>query len=152
MALNNAPLVETDFSTFYLTYGYHHTFYHDLQQFTVAVRRMKELHWQFLASLLVDLNHVSEMYGNNQDRYVQRSNKPVKAHRFRVVDMVLVSAATHPRNQPRPKHPLVPKASIPFIIEAAIGPRTFSLNLPPWISRKFHNSFHKSDLIQYIIR
>ena len=51
MALNNAPLVETDFSTFYLTYGYHHTFYHDLQQFTVAVRRMKELQRQFLASI-----------------------------------------------------------------------------------------------------
>ena len=30
MWLNNAPLVETDFSPYYLTYGYHPTFYNDL--------------------------------------------------------------------------------------------------------------------------
>ena len=42
MAVNNAPLVETDFSTYYITYGYHHTFYHDLPEFTGAEKRMKE--------------------------------------------------------------------------------------------------------------
>ena len=36
MAVNNAPLVETDFSPYYLTYGYHPTFYHDLPEFTGA--------------------------------------------------------------------------------------------------------------------
>ena len=34
MAVNNAPLVETDFSPYYLTFGYHPTFYHDLPEFT----------------------------------------------------------------------------------------------------------------------
>ena len=42
MAVNNAPLVETDFSPYYLTYGYHPTFYHDLPEFTGAEKRMKE--------------------------------------------------------------------------------------------------------------
>ena len=40
----------------------------------------------------------------------------------------------------------------PFIIEAEIGPRTFSLNLPHRISRKFHNTFYESDLIPCILR
>ena len=34
MAVNNAPLVETDFYPYYLTFGYHPTLYHDLPEFT----------------------------------------------------------------------------------------------------------------------
>ena len=113
---------------------------------------MKEQPRQFLARLLADWKHVSEIFRKNQDRYVQRANKNIKAHRFHVGDLVLVSAAKHPRTQLRPKHPLAPKASGPFIIEAEIGPRTFALNLPPRISRRFHNAFHESDLIPYILR
>ena len=30
MAINNAPLVDTDYSPYFLTYGYHPTFYSDL--------------------------------------------------------------------------------------------------------------------------
>ena len=146
MAVNNAPLVETDFSPYYLTYGYHPTFYQDLPEFTGAEKRMKEQPRQFLARLLAECKHVSEIFRKNQDRYVQRANKHIKEHRFHVGDLVLVSAAKHSRNQLRPKHPLAPKASGPFIIEAEVGPRTFSLNLPPRISRKFHNAFHESDL------
>ena len=125
MTVNNAPLVETDFSPYYLTYGYHPTFYHELPEFTGAEKRMKEQPRQFLARLLADWKHVSEIFRKNQDRYVQRANKHIKAHRFHVGDLVLVSAAKHARDQLRPKHPLAPKASGPFIIEAAIGPRTF---------------------------
>ena len=39
MAVSNAPLVETYFSTYYLTYGYHPTFYHDLPEFTGAEKK-----------------------------------------------------------------------------------------------------------------
>ena len=42
MAVSNAPLVETDFSPYYLTFDYHPTFYHDLPEFTGAEKRMKE--------------------------------------------------------------------------------------------------------------
>ena len=83
---------------------------------------------------------------------MQRANKKIKAHRFHVGDLVLDSAAKHARDQLRPKHPLAPKASGPFVIEAAIGPLIFSLDLPPRISRRFHNAFHESDLIPYILR
>ena len=51
MAVNNATSEETDFSTYYLTYGYQPTFYHDIQEFTGAEKRMKYQPWQFLASL-----------------------------------------------------------------------------------------------------
>ena len=111
MAVNNAPLVETDFSPYYLTYGYHPTIYHDLPEFTGAEKRMKEQPRQFLARLLADWKHVSEIFRKNQDRYVQRANKHINAHRFHVGDLVLVSAAKHARDQLRPKHPLAPKAS-----------------------------------------
>ena len=105
---------------------------------------MKEQPRQLLALLLADWNHVSNIFRKNQDRYVQRSNKHVKAHRFYVGDLVLVSAAKHPQNQLLPKHQLVPKASVPFLIESEIGPRTFSLNLPPGIPRKFHTPSTKA--------
>ena len=72
---------------------------------------MKEQPRQFLARLLDDWKHVSEIFRKNQDRYVQRANKNIKAHRFHVGDLVLVSAAKHPRTQLRAKHPLAPKAS-----------------------------------------
>ena len=66
MAVNIAPLVETNFSPYYLTYGYHPTFYHDLPEFTGAEKRMKEQPRQFMARLLADWNHVSEIFRNNQ--------------------------------------------------------------------------------------
>ena len=84
ITVNNAPLVETNCSPYYLTYGYHHTFYHDLPEFTGAEKRMKEQPRQFLTRLLADWNHVSEIFRKNQDRYVQRANKHIKAHRFHV--------------------------------------------------------------------
>ena len=80
MAVNNAPMVETDFSPYYLTYGYHPTFHHDLAEFTGAEKRMKVQPRQFLARLLADWKHVSEIFRKNQDRYVQRANKNIKAH------------------------------------------------------------------------
>ena len=67
MAVNNAPLVETDFSTYNLTYGYHTTFYHDLQKFTGVERRMMQLHRQFLARFLTDWNHFSEIFRKSKD-------------------------------------------------------------------------------------
>ena len=42
MAVNNAPLVETDFSPYYLTYGYHPTFYHDLPESTGDEKTLNE--------------------------------------------------------------------------------------------------------------
>ena len=105
---------------------------------------MNEQPRKFLARLLADWNHFSEIFRKNQDRYVQRANKTIKAHRFHVGDLVLVSAAKHPRNRFRAKHPLASKASGPFIIEAEIGPRTFALNLPPRDSRRFHNASMKA--------
>ena len=45
---------------------------------------MKEQPRQFLARLLADWKHVSEIFRKNQDRYVQRANKNIKAHRFHV--------------------------------------------------------------------
>ena len=84
LEVSNAPLVETDFSTYYLTYGYHNTLCHDIPGFTGAKRRMKELPRQFLARLLADWNHVSEILRKNQDWHVQRSSKHVNAHRFHV--------------------------------------------------------------------
>ena len=92
MAVNNAPLVETDFPVL--------------------------PHLRLPPHLLPRIPE-------------QLANKNIKAHRFHVGDLVLVSAAKHPRTQLRAKHPLAPKASGPFIIEAEIGPRTFALNLPP---------------------
>ena len=121
MAVNNAPLVENDFSPYYLTYGYHPTFYPDLPEFTGAERRMKEQPLQFLSRLLADLNHVSEIFRKHQDRYVQRANKNIKA-RFHVGDLVLVSAAKHARDQLRPKHPLAPKASGPSLLKPKLDP------------------------------
>ena len=95
MALNNAILVETDFSPYCLTYGYYPTFNNDYPEFTGAEKRMKEQPRQFLACLLADWNHVYEIFRKNQDRYVQRSNIKIKAHRLHVGDLVLVSAAKH---------------------------------------------------------
>ena len=85
---------------------------------------MKDQPWQFLARLFADGNHVSEIFRKNENRYVQRSNKNIKAHRFHVEYPVIFSAAKQPRNQLRPKHTFAPKVSGPFIIKAEIGPRT----------------------------
>ena len=65
IAVNNAPFVETETETFY----------HDLPEFTGAEKRIKEQPCQFLAHILADWNHVSEIIRKNQDRCVQRSNK-----------------------------------------------------------------------------
>ena len=151
MAVNNAPLVETDYSPYYLNLGYHPTFYPDLPPFKGAAKRLKERPQQFLNRLLADWKHISEIFKKNQERYVERANRKHKDHQFQVGDLVLVSARHHPRTQIRGKHKLAPKASGPFLITEAIGPRTFKLNLPARITRRFHNAFHASDLIPYFL-
>ena len=64
---------------------------------------MKEQPRQFLARLLADWKHVSEIFRKNQDRYVQRANKNIKAHRFHVGGHPRCPSATqvpiHPRRR-----------------------------------------------------
>ena len=152
MAVNNAPLVDSDFSPYYLNYGYHPTFYHDLEPFKGSENRLREKPRQFLDRLLADFKHVSGLFRKHQDRYVERANRKIKGHRFRVGDLVLVSARHHPRTQLRKPHRLAPKATGPYHILSEIGPRTFSLDLPARITKRFHNVFHESDLIPYVLR
>ena len=66
--------------------------------------------------------------------------------------MVLVSSRKHARTQLSVNHRLAPKASGPFIITEAIGHRTFNLNLTSLITRRFHNAFHATYLIPYVLR
>ena len=54
MAVNNAYLVDSDFSPFYLTYGFHPTFYQDLPPYSGTRERMRKHHQQFIDRLLAD--------------------------------------------------------------------------------------------------
>ena len=66
MAVNNATLMETDFSPYYLIHCYHPTLYHEPPEFAGVERRMKELPRQFLTRLCDDWSHVSEIYARTK--------------------------------------------------------------------------------------
>ena len=152
MAVNNAHLVDSDYSPYYPTHGFHPTFYGDLTPFRGPTKRLKERPQQFLDRLFADWKHVTNLFRTAQDRYINRQNLRRSEHEFQVGDLVLVSARHHPRNQLRKPGPLAPKATGPYEITEKIGPTTFRLDLPAEVSRRFHNAFHASDLIPYVLR
>ena len=144
IALNNAPLLNTPYSPFYLTYGYHPTFYQDLYQ----ARPTSD---EPIPSFITRMSHV---YSDIMDRLMKnhiRMSKNANAHRsdhtLRVGDLVLINAAKRAKNQGHRLPKLSPRWQGPFRITAALNENTFRLDMPS--SFHGHNVFHSEYLRPY---
>ncbi len=152
IAINNAPLVTTDFSPYFLNYGFHPTLYTDVPQFKGPVVELgPEKFRHFLKRLQTDWEHISCIFRQHRDKMVARANLHIKPHPFKPGDLVLVNSRRHTRVHLDTKKALDPKAIGPFEIERSVGPNTYRLLLPEEYSL-MHPVFHANDLIPYVLR
>ena len=98
IAINSAPIVNTEYSTYYLNYGYHPIFlwdYPDLELMT----EQGEWHPVDLYILRMKLawNEVRKAFENEKQRAAEYSNRKRADYEFRVGQDVLISKRRHYR-------------------------------------------------------
>ena len=151
MAINNAPLVSTDYSPYFLNYGFHPTFFTDLPEYQGPMRRLQEAPRQYLQRMNMHWRLIAKIFKAEKDKMIARTNSKRKLHQFKVGDQVLLKNR-RPHAQLAAPGPLQPKAVGPFRITKAITESSFELDLPKYAAQRMHNAFNAQDLIPYVQR
>jgi hypothetical protein len=155
IAINSAPIANTEYSPFYLNCGYHPAFWWDLPEggilpeeiprneaVRVITRRMSE-----------DWKAVRGAFEKEQRRVNEYANKKRANNQFQLGQDVLINRRRHFRGQfGSGKGPLAPRAVGPFPIIKVITPTTFLLDIPLVLRGRASPIFHSSDLIPYETR
>ena len=144
VAINNAPIANTEFSPYYLNYGFHPVFKWDVPPTETSLpitQRLEPLH-----------TFHQRMFEALQHRAVIQANKRRSDYQFEVGQQVLVSQRRHFRTQLGPSGPLAPRAAGPFTITRKLTTNTFALDIPASTLGRASPVFHSSDLIPYASR
>ena len=155
MAINSAPLVDTDYSPYYLTYGYHPAMYLDLPSASIPTHDLKETPKRFISRLRDDWKHISSLFATQQQRMAKAANRKRADHTYLRGDQVLITMRKHPRLQLVRPGKLAARAAGPYEITEMITPTSFRLNLPPEIFTRVvdkNHVFNAYDTIPYRVR
>ena len=151
IAMNSAPVAWTDYSPYYLTYGYHPTFLHDLPvDWVIPWQARYETARDFVHRMRSDWKTVRKAFKHQQEKVAAQANRHRTDHPFMVGDQVLLNMTKHFRRQMCLPGPLALRAAGPYQIVRQLTPTSFALDLPPTMD--IHNSFHSNELIPYEIR
>ena len=154
IAINNAPIADTELSPYYLNLGYHPQFFFDVPNFdeerlpgqeNLTIKDwIKQLRsdWSFVFRALYHERARAEEFGNRK-----RAN-----YQFFVGQDILINQRNHHRNQLGPVGPLAPKAVGPYKIKKQITQNTFEIDIPPAVRKKMRPVFHSSELIPFETR
>ena len=150
MAMNNAPILNTDFSAYYLNYGYHPCLEADLFSFHAPQHDQVEPVDEFLSRIHTDWTHAYNLMLDQQDDLRMREN----AHRHHATllpgDQVLVNLRKHETASLHPRGPLAPHFTGPFKVLRAISENAFQIELPEKLKRaKVHDVFNVNHLKLY---
>ena len=150
IAINNAPIATTEYSPYYLNYGFHPVFHFDLPDAKPppSDRRLEPLS-RFLVRMQTDWEAIAKVFQANQQRTSRFANQRRLDYQFTVGQQVLVSQRHHYRSQLGPSGPLAPKAVGPFTIVRQITRNTFELDIPAATLGRASPVFHSSNLIPY---
>ena len=125
MAMNNAPIMNTDFSAYYLNYGYHPCLKADLFSFHAHEHDKLELADEFLSRMHQDWTHAYNLMVDAQDDLRMRENK----HRHHAMllpgDQVLVNLRKHESASLHPRGTLAPHFAGPFKVIKQVAENAF---------------------------
>ena len=125
IAINYAPLATTDYSRFFLNYGYHQISQWDLAE-AMEVACTEPLGW-FITRMSTLWAEVQQVFNQQKQRSTATDKRRRDDYEFHVGQQVLVSQHRHQRLLRRRGHPLNPKAVGPFTIQRQITRNTFVL-------------------------
>jgi hypothetical protein len=154
IAINSAPIANTEYSPFYLNYGYHPTFWWDLpENAEPGPGAKKEVVRETVRRMRKEWVAVREAFKKEQQKALVYANRKRANYEFRVGQDVLISRRRHYKGQfMAGKGPLAPRAVGPFTIMRKLTPTTLVLDIPKEIRGRAHPVFHSSDLIPYKTR
>ena len=151
VAINNAPIATTEFSPYFLNYGFHPVFQWDVPPTDTRLpetQRLEPLR-QFLSRMKENWKAVNNVFEDLKHKAAIQANKRRTDYQFTVGQQVLVSQKEHYRSQLGPSGPLAPRAAGPFVIIKRITRNTFVLDIPASVLGRASPVFHSSDLIPY---
>ena len=152
MAINNAPISDTEYSPYYLNYGYNPALFGDVPDPTDPVENEDETVSEFTKRLRRGWRDIQKAFEENQRRMVQQANRKRDFYQFRIGDLVLVNQSKHERDSLGPRTPLSPKARGPFSIKKVISLNAMQLDIPHELLGGSTPVFHTSQLIPYQVR
>ena len=151
IAINSAPIANTEYSPFYLNYGYHPTFWWDLPQAieptsndrTIAVRK-------HIKNMKEDWHVVRDAIDRMRRLATERANSKRQDYDFKVGQEVLINQRKYYKGRfGTDRNVLAPKAAGPFTIVKKISNNTVELKIPALLLGKAKPVFHSSVLIPY---
>ena len=154
VAINSASIANTEFSPFYLNFGYHPTFYCDQKEprYPPHGAQFEPLR-QFLSRLTTTWETVRVALQKQQVKAAAMANRKRADYQFHVGDQVLVNRSKRfKRRLSGNRGPLAPKAIGPFPIKRQITRNTFVLDLPHAVRGRSLPVFHSSELIPFVSR
>ena len=127
--INNAPVATTEYSPFFLNYGFYPVFQCDITPSESPLPETKRLEplRKFFERMKSDSLSINKVFDEMKHKAAIQADKLRVDHQFEVGQQVLVSQMRHCRSQLGPTGPLGPKAAGPFTIKKTITHNTFTL-------------------------
>ena len=92
MAINNAPLLDSEYSAFYINYGFYPAMYLDLPSSSVPLLTLAEETKLFISRLRADWKHISSLFTEQRLRMAERANRHRIEHQYSCGDYVILYA------------------------------------------------------------
>ena len=129
IAINNAPIADTELSPFYLNLGYHPQFFFDIPDLdeerlrgeqTISIK-------EWVKNLRSDWAFVFRALYHELARAEEMGNRKKANYQFKVGQDIMINQRKHHRNQLGRVGALAPKAVVPFKIKRQITQNTFEI-------------------------
>ena len=131
MAINNAPILDSEFSPYYLNYGFHPCLECDLFSLHAPQHDAEEEAPDFLYRIHSEWEAAQGLMVSLQDDIRFRENRHRHATALVPGDLVLVSLKKHETASLFPRGPLAPHLAGPFKVLKAVSDDAYQLDLTP---------------------
>jgi hypothetical protein len=143
IAINNANLFDSKYSSFYLNFGFNPSFFADV--FEQVQDGLHEPSKRFLERLQTDFENFTTILRNQQKSMKAQADTHRQTCTFKVGDRVYVRTALREQIGHAHYPKLLERNSGPFTITRQINPTTFELDMP--VQSNQSNRLHSSFLI-----
>jgi hypothetical protein len=146
IALNNACLHDSKYSSFYLNYGFHPTFIPDVHDLATSQPIFEPVK-QFVDRIHLDQENFSTLLSQVSSRMRDQTDSSRAPATFKSGDLVLYNESLKNRVAGHPQSKLVAKYAGPYKILTVYPGNTYKLDMPT--SHRVHPVIHASYLKPY---
>ena len=149
IAINNAPIANTEFSPYYLNSGSHPIFHFDVLPDTSQTVSLEPVA-RFVQRLHADWIAVQQALDANWERANTYVNRKRTDYTFQFGQLVLVCQQRYWRSQLGGRGPLDAINAGPYRIDKVVRPgTTYRLDIPPAVRGRMRPVFHANELIPF---